>query len=140
VNQGEPGGGEGSKSHVVNGLAILAYSRFSLLTTGSAVRVRLPEPKKSCANRSTVWFTESPGGLTAGAFVYKGQESRPFALTAAREHRPPGSRCSTAEITLRGARHPSQPRSCSLRQRAGTEHGPLVYTTRVGGCLVYTDH
>ena len=58
-----------------------------MLTSRPRVRVTFKEPKKSCANRSTVWFTESPGGLTAGAFVYKGQESRPFASTASREHR-----------------------------------------------------
>jgi len=68
---------------------------------------------------------------------YKGQESRPFASTTSREHRPPGCRSSTAEITLRGARHPSQPRSCSLKPRAGREHGPLVYITRRLGDSVY---
>lgn len=32
--------------------------------------------KNSCANRSTVWFTESPTGLPDGTSVFFGQRSR----------------------------------------------------------------
>jgi hypothetical protein len=45
---------------------------------------------------------------------------------------------STQEITHRGVLTPSHPRLYSLGQRAGTAHGPLVYTTWAGGRLVYT--
>ncbi|VDA99575.1 hypothetical protein S1OALGB6SA_645 [Olavius algarvensis spirochete endosymbiont] len=76
----------------------------------------------------------SPPGLS----LIRARKIAAFCACASREHCHPGSRRSTAEITLRCARHPSQPRSCSPRPRAGTEHGPLVYTTRRRGDLVYS--
>jgi hypothetical protein len=109
-----------SASHRNKRIFLIRMNHF--VNKGQAFR----EPKKSCANRSTVWFTESPGGLTAGAFVYKGQESRLFASTASREHRPPASRSRAAEITSPGISDHSRPRLGSPRLRMGREHRLLV--------------
>lgn|GEM_PF-5148852 len=78
----------------------------------SGSQENLCQPKRSL-------IYESPGGLAAGASVYEGQESRPFASTALREHRPPGSRSRAAEITSRADFGHFRPRSCSPAPRAG---------------------